>query len=112
MEASRVRNGIVEYYNQHISPKLDSKKSFIGGMAVGMATKNMDAVCVELSKNGAVRALGIIAENGDINVDALYEAAMAQMQRQKTLPIDIPLIGRMTFDENDLRDLYQAISRQ
>ena len=44
MEASRVRNGIVEYYNQHISPKLDGKSCFVGGMVIGMATKNMEAI--------------------------------------------------------------------
>ena len=54
----------------------------------------------------------MISESGDINVDALYAAAMEQMQQQKSLALDIPIIGRMTFDENDLRDLYQAISRQ
>lgn len=112
MEASRVRNGIVEYYNQHISPKLDGKSCFVGGMVIGMATKNMEAICRELYKSNLVRALGVISESGDINVDALYAAAMEQMQQQKSVALDIPIIGRMTFDENDLRDLYQAISRQ
>ena len=77
-----------------------------------MATKNMEAICRELYKSNLVRALGVISESGDINVDALYAAAMEQMQQQKSLALDIPIIGRMTFDENDLRDLYQAISRQ
>ena len=112
MEANRVGNGIVEYYNQHVAPKIDGKNCFIGGMAVGMAVKNMDNVCRALYGNGAIRALGVIGEDGNIDADTLYEAAMAQMQQQKTLPLDIPIIGRMTFDENDLRDLYQAISRQ
>lgn len=37
---------------------------------------------------------------------------MEYVAKQGTTALDIPIIGRMTFDENDLRDLYQAISRQ
>ena len=60
--------------------------------------------------NSAVRATGIITENGMVDIDTLYNAAMAQLRRQKTLPLDVPLIGRLTFDENDIAELYRTIS--
>ena len=48
MEASRVRNGIVEYYNQHISPKLDGKSCFVGGMVIGTAVGALACLAVNI----------------------------------------------------------------
>lgn len=45
-------------------------------------------------------------------IDGLFNAAMTQMQRQGRLVWDVPLMGRLTFDEQDLRDLHQRITRQ
>lgn len=55
------------------------------------------------------RTLGIVRENGEIDVDALHSAACAQMQAQGKVTVEIPFMGTFTFDENDLRELRQMI---
>ena len=60
-------------------------------------------------KNKVGAMLNQIDENGEIDIDALYSAALAQMQAQGKVSVDIPLLGTFAFDENDLRELRQMI---
>lgn len=111
VEIARVKDGIMEYATKCMMPKMDSKGQFVLGMGLGMASAKLEGVVRELGTNPMVKALGVI--NGDeMDLDMLYKAAMDQMERQKKLVVDIPLIGRLAFNEQDLRDLYQIIAAQ
>ena len=81
-------------------------------MAYGLGAGRIDALIAEAGKNQIVKAMGLIDENGRVDIDALYNAAIAQMQAQQQLQIDIPLMGAFTFDEADLRELRECIARR
>ena len=111
MEVARFRDGVMDYATNHMMPKMDSKGQFLLGMALGVLSSRMEAVINQLADNELVKALGII-QNGQIDYDSLFNAAMAQIKRQGKLVWDVPLVGRLSFDEQDLRDLHQCIMRQ
>lgn len=111
MEVARFRDGVMDYATNHMMPKMDSKGQFLLGMALGVLSSRMEAVINQLADNELVKALGII-QNGQIDYDSLFNAAMAQIKRQGKLVWDVPMIGRLAFDEQDLRDLHQCIMRQ
>lgn len=90
-------------------PKLDGKRQFLVGTMYGVSVGKADALIAEAAKSPAVRMLGVIHENGEIDIDALFEAAYAQMQAQQNLRLDIPLMGTFVFDADDLRELYQEL---
>lgn len=110
--SKQVVAGVLEYANRHIMPMLDSSKQFLAGMALGIAGGKAEALMASLSQQPMIAALGIVQPNGDVDLETLYAAAGAQLDKQKTLPIDIPIIGRLTFDRSDLDELYRAICRQ
>ena len=111
MEVARFRDGVMDYATNHMMPKMDSKGQFLLGLALGMVTSRMEAVIGQLAGNELVKALGIIRD-GQIDYDGLFNAATAQIKRQGKLVWDVPMIGRLAFDEQDLRDLHQCIMRQ
>ena len=111
MEVARFRDGVMDYATNHMMPKMDSKGQFLLGMALGVLSSRMEAVINQLADNELVKALGII-QSGQIDYDSLFNAAMAQIKRQGKLVWDVPLVGRLSFDEQDLRDLHQCIMRQ
>lgn len=111
MEIARIRDGVMDYATSHMMPKMDSKGQFVLGMALGMVSSRLENIVVSLADNDMVKALGII-QNGQLDYDALFSAAMAQIKRQGKLVWDVPLLGRMAFDEQDLRDLHQCILKQ
>ena len=111
MEVARIRDGVMDYASTHMMPKMDSKGQFVLGLGLGVIASRIDAIVGKLSDNELVKTLGII-QNGQIDYDAMFSAAMAQIQRQGKLVWDVPLIGRLSFDDQDLRDLHQCIMKQ
>ncbi len=111
IKAEQMKAGLGRYIQEKMMPRLDDKRQFLLGMAYGLGAGKMDELLEAAAKNPGIRALGIMQENGEIDLDTLYNAAYAQMQAQKKLTLDIPLLGTFVFDESDLRDLYNAISQ-
>lgn len=107
--AEQLKNGIGTYLQSRLMPRLDGKRQFLLGMVYGLSANKMDELIAQGAQNPVVRALGVVQENGSIDIDALYNAALAQMQAQGKVPVEVPLIGTFAFDENDLRELRQMI---
>ena len=110
MEVARIRDGVMDYATTHMMPKMDNKGQFVLGMVLGMVSGRIEALVAKVAENELVKTLGIIRD-GQIDYDVIYNAAMAQIQRQGKLVVDIPLLGRMSFEDQDLRDLHQCIAR-
>lgn len=108
----QIKAGLGDYLQAKMMPRLDSKRQFVMGMAYGLCMGRLDAVIAAAGKNHVVQAMGLIDENGRVDIDALYNAAIAQMQAQQRLQVDIPLMGSFAFDEADLRDLRESIARR
>lgn len=109
MTCEQIKAGIGDWLSVKIMPRLDGKRQFVLGMAYALCAGKLDEI---IAKNDTVRALGIVDAQGRVDIDALYNAAIAQMQAQHRLEIDIPMIGAFAFDENDLRDLRESIARR
>ena len=107
--ASQIKAGIGDYISQHMMAKLDNKRQFVLGMAYGLFAGRLDAILAAVQQNATARALGIVRENGEIDLDAIYNAALAQMQQQGNLSFDIPFMGTFAFNADDIRDIYNAI---
>lgn len=110
--ADQLKAGIGSYLQTKMMPRLDSKRQFLLGTVYGLGAARMDALLYQAAKMPALRALGVIQENGEIDLSALYDAAQGQMRAQGKLTVEIPFMGTFSFDEGDLRDLYQAINGQ
>ena len=111
MEIARIKAGVMDYATTHMMPKMDSKGQFVLGLALGVISSRIEAIMGKLSDNELLKTLGVI-QNGQIDYDSLFNAAMAQIKRQGKLVWDVPMLGRLAFDEQDLRDLHQCIAKQ
>lgn len=105
----QIKAGIGNYIQTRLMPRLDGKRQFLLGTVYGLCVNKMDTLIAHAAQNPTVRALGVVQENGEIDIDALYSAALAQMQTQGKVSVEIPLLGTFAFDENDLRELRQMI---
>lgn len=105
----QIKAGIGNYIQTRLMPRLDGKRQFLLGTVYGLCVNKMDTLIAHAAQNPTVRVLGVVQENGEIDIDALYSAALAQMQAQGKVSVDIPLLGAFAFDENDLRELRQMI---
>ncbi len=109
VEMARIRDGVLQFATERVLPKMSPARQFVAGTALGLVAARADALMKTLSENELVKASGLVTENGMVDLDTVYEAAMMQMRKQRTLPLDIPMMGRWTFDEEDLSELYRTI---
>lgn len=110
--ANQLYAGIGEYMQTKLMPRMDSKRQFALGTIYALCAPRLNAIADAAAQSPTARALGIVHEDGSIDIDALYSAALTQMQTQHKLSIDIPLMGVFAFDESDLRDLRECIARK
>ena len=108
--AMKLKAGIGDWLQTRLMPRLDGKRQFLLGTVYGVGAGKMDTIISAAAENGAVKALGIIQPDGRIDIDTLYNAALAQMQAQGKVKIDLPLLGSFAFDADDLRELRQCIA--
>ena len=110
MEIARIKEGVMSYATNHMMPKMDSKGQFVLGLGLGVVASRIEALVGSIADNELVKTLGII-QNGQVDYDAVFNAAMAQIKRQGKLVLDFPMFGRLSFDEQDLRDLHSCITK-
>ena len=91
--SKQVVAGVLEYADRHIMPMLDSSKQFLAGMALGIAGGKAEALMASLSQQPMIAALGIVQPNGDVDLETLYAAAGAQLDKQKNLYENHPATG-------------------
>ena len=108
--ATELKAGLGDWLQTRLMPRLDGKRQFLLGTIYGVGAGKMDAIISAAAENGAVKALGIVQPDGRIDIDTLYNAALAQMQAQGKVTIDLPLLGTFAFDADDLRELRQCIA--
>ena len=104
----QIKNGVMTYAQQHMMPAMDSKGQFLLGMGLGAAMRKADSLFSGIAGNSLLEAAGYV-KDGQVDLDTLYSDAVSQMKRQGQLVWDVPLLGRLTFTEQDLRDLRQCI---
>ena len=99
--------GLVKYIDTDIMPHLSGLKKVGLGIYTGLAGNNIAAIVERYAHHPAVEVLGVIDKDGNIDLDALYQAAAPMFAEGQKVPIDIPLIGELTVDKTDLEKLYR-----
>lgn len=109
VEITAFRDGLVRYAADQVAPKLDSKGQFLLGAAANYLAAKSENLLRALDSIPFVQTMGLV-QGDQMDWDALYTALLAQMQRQGKLVLDVPIVGRMSFDAQDLRDLHKCIT--
>lgn len=99
--------GSARFIEAEILPHLPTGKGIGAGIAVALIMDGGKEKILALKENPAVKLMGVMDESGNINIDRLYNAARPKFEQK--LPVSIPFIGDLTFDQNDVDKLYRYI---
>ena len=110
MNVDHIRAGVLNYAYDKVLPSLEPGQQFLAGTALGIFSSKASELLGYVADMPVIKALGVV-ENGTVDVDVLYAAVTEQMKRQGTVCFDIPLIGRITMEQGDIRELYDSIKR-
>lgn len=100
--------GVAQYADNEIIPHLPTGKGIGAGIALALIMDGGKSRILALKDHPAVQMMGIMDEEGNIDLDRLYNAARPRFDGQK-LPVTVPIIGELRFDVGDLDKLYKYI---
>lgn len=101
----QVVNGLNNWVDEEIIPRLPTSGKWIIGTAVGLAMSNADAVL----SNGSLKVLGIVNADGLIDADKLCSELKHSADRYGKLTVSFPFIGTMAFGPEDIENARRHI---
>lgn len=94
--------GISNYLDREIMPHLPPIKALAAGTAAALYMRQLPALIDKIPVS-----MGVTDDSGNIDIDAIRDVLSAKIT--DTVPVDIPMIGRMTFDKSEVDKLYRYI---
>ena len=107
----KIEQGVAAYLDGELMPKLPANgvQRVIVGTAMSLLIKRSGAILDSYKDNQLVKMLGIMDSEGNIDIDILAEELKKNMPKDG-LRVDVPIIGALTFKENDVDKLYEYIT--
>ena len=99
--------GAVRFADNEIIPHLPGGKGIGAGIALALIMDGGRSRILALRDHPAVKLMQIMDEQGNIDLDRLYNAARPKFENK--LSVSVPLIGELKFDQNDVDKLYKYI---
>ena len=106
---SQVKSGVAKYIADEIIAKMNGWKQWVSGAAVALALTKADALFDAVKSNELISMLGVVREDGMIDIDLLRKAFKDQAEYSGPVSLDIPAIGKITLSSNDIDMIYRYI---
>lgn len=105
---AQVRAGVGRYLEAEMISKICGWQKWVVGAAASMALDQSAAIFNKLKTNPIVQALGVIDEQDGIDIDRLH-AEFAKQAQRGAVTFDVPIIGSLTLNAQDVDKIYQYI---
>jgi len=109
---AQVKIGLETYIQQEILSKTGGLPRWGVGALMGIVFKKSDSIIAQLRNNKFVKALGIIDEQGNVDVDLIYSELKKQAVKEDAV-IDLNVmgapLGTLKLTAADVDALHQAI---
>lgn len=105
LNAEQVMNGLINYADHEVMNKLPTAGKWVAGTAISLATSRVPQAIDSLRENVVVKMLGIIDDDGMIDVDGLIAAMKSSADRYGNISVDVPMVGKLTFSSADVDSL-------
>jgi hypothetical protein len=105
----KLYSAINEFIDREIMPlgaNMDLTKQFVFGLKIGVVKHKMQSVVKSYLNKDEIKMFGIVDENGNIDIEPIYQSAMDMMNKMQKLEI-----AGITFKESDLQNLYGIMQR-
>ena len=105
---AQVQAGVERYLDTEILSKIPGWQKWVLGAAASRMLSRSGEIFNSLKSNPVVSAMGVIDEQDQIDIDAIYREFSKQAQRG-AITFDIPLMGALTVNSGDIDRLYNYI---
>lgn len=104
----KVQTGISRYLDNEVVPKMSGANRWLFSAAAAAYVAEAPKLVKKLNENKALAALNLIDEAGNVDVEKIYQS-LKPAAAKCPAPITLPIIGTLTFTEQDVDSLYAYI---
>lgn len=101
--------GIAAFIEAEIISMLPGWKKWAAGGLVAMALDRSASIFKTAKDHPVIKSMGIIREDGMIDVESLYKYFRAAADKTGPITIEVPLAGALKVSAQDLDNLYNKI---
>lgn len=108
----QVKKGLGAYLDSEFMPLIEGDfKRVMVGAGLSIAISKYANMIPLLAENQYVKPLELFDEHGNVDLDTLYAAIQGQMSKDG-FSINVPTIGPIRFQSEDVKKLYDTIRAQ
>lgn len=104
----RIQSGIARYLDTEIVPKMSGVNKWLVSAVASAYISDAPELLRKLNGNKAIVALNLIDEAGNVDIDKVYQH-LKPIAAKCSAPITLPVVGTLTFTEQDVDSLYAYI---
>lgn len=110
VEIARIEKGIARYLDEELVKKMPSNtwRQFGVGVVSGLIAKRGGTMIEQYKTHPIAKAFSLVDESGCVDIEVLREIASERIPNGG-LPVEVPLIGKITVYRSDLESLYKYI---
>jgi hypothetical protein len=105
----KVIDGINRYIDKEIYCNLNDWQEMLARIVVGRFVKNTDSLKNYLMSNGFCKTLCLVDSDGMVDIESILYDIREEIGRKGCIQVEIPLIGTLTFRENNVDVLLREI---
>ena len=99
----QIMRAVTRFADNEVLPRLPTGKGIGAGILLALVMEGGKEKILALREHPAVKMMGVMDENGNVDVEKLDG---------KKLPVNVPIIGELRFDVNDLDRLYSMVQEK
>lgn len=110
VSVDKIEKGMAAYLDAELIPQLQKTgiERVIVGTAASLLIRKAGSIVEGYKDNKMVKMLGIMDEAGNVDVDMLVEELKKNVPKEG-FTVDIPIIGTLTFHEEDIDKMHDSI---
>lgn len=105
---SQIQAGAERYIETEIISKIPGWGKWVIGAAASRAVAKSTDIFNQLKNNELIKTLDVIDANDMIDIDTIYQEFAKQAQRG-AITVNIPIVGALTLNAQDVDKIYGAI---
>jgi hypothetical protein len=108
VSTNQIQNGLARYIDAEIVSKMTGWQRWVLGAGSGLALSNLNNIMSKWKDNEVVRMLGVIGEDGSVDVPRIYQEVKRQSVKGP-ITFNVPGMGSITLNDSDVDKLYNMI---
>lgn len=104
----RVQAGVARYLDTEIIAKMSGVNKWLVAATASAYISDAPELLRKLNEKKAFAALNLIDEAGNVDIDKVYQH-LKPIAAKYSAPVTLPVVGTLTFTEQDVDSLYTHI---